>query len=64
MSDRIYKLTDSETNTVTLVEAASKNEALRLFMGTRYTVEVASAVEVADAFTNKATCIRRVREPE
>jgi len=64
MSDRIYKLTDSETNTVTLVEAASKNEALRLFMGTRYTVEVASAIEVADALANQATCIRRVREPE
>lgn len=62
--DKLYKLVDRETNTVTLVQAASKNEALRLFVGTRYTVEVATAIEVADALANEATCIRRVRDAE
>ena len=50
---RIYKVTSGETTH--LVQAASQAQALRHVAGKLFTVEVAKAIDVAQAMTKGAT---------
>lgn len=64
MTDRIYIVADSATNTETFVEASSQSEAVRVVIGERYMAKAATTTDMLRAMQSGAEIITRDKQRE